>query len=163
MLNSQNYRNYVGTHNVLSGQALSMVQHSSSVAMNQVEDNSLYRVDFSMDTHINAGILNQSYYGLGEYWSLMTSTIPKANIGLENAPGTRHVFSFKNFDQRFILTSLASVKYYTANNDTKTFVPYGFEKIVETEINKEKYTVFKNRYALPFGYSYDTAIEIGIL
>ncbi|MBQ8504298.1 MAG: YfhO family protein [Clostridia bacterium] len=83
------------------------------------------------------------------YWSLSNGNISafrnEMNVS-ENTP-----YFYDGFDARTVLNTLSSVKYFVNTVKSNTLVPYGYEK---TEIKG----VWKNKFELPFGYTYDEYI-----
>lgn len=61
-----------------------------------------------------------------------------------------------NTDQRTITNTLLSTKYQIESKDTKQYVPYGYAPIKETYKGN---TIYENKYALPWGYTYDNSIS----
>lgn len=45
------------------------------------------------------------------------------------------------------------------NTDPENEIPFGFERLGEYTANGEKYAVYKNNYALPFGFTYKNIIR----
>ena len=62
-------------------------------------------------------------------------------------------FSFYEYNNRTILNSLSSVKYLITKKGSK--LPYGYS--LEKEF--EEYNLYKNDYALPVLYAYDTVVD----
>ena len=83
------------------------------------------------------------------YWSLTNKNITeyRKSIGRDNNLGY-HLYC--DYDSRTIPESLACVKYYYTANAAK--VPFGFEPSPIKNI-------YRNKYALPFGYTYDSFIS----
>lgn len=65
-------------------------------------------------------------------------------------------YHYNGYDDRTALMALASVFYYVHPVKKKVSPPYGFEPIENT--SSQDYTVYKNKYALPLGYTYNTYI-----
>ena len=74
--------------------------------------------------------------------------------------GMQYADKYKGVDQRLGLLSLAGVKYITVAHNSQVAkdvssmgdVPYGVEKLRK----KRNITLYKNKYALPFAYAYDS-------
>lgn len=61
-----------------------------------------------------------------------------------------------DYNFRTMMNSLACVRYLGFGFDGfKKVVPYGYEKVYTT---KEGLPIYENKYALPFGYTYDTVL-----
>ena len=83
------------------------------------------------------------------YYSLSNGNISTFRVEMnmnENSP-----YSYRGFDSRTVLSNLASVKYFVNIDKSNKSAPYGYEK------TKTK-GVWKNKYTLPFGYTYDSYI-----
>lgn len=63
---------------------------------------------------------------------------------------------YEGYDDRTRLMTLAAVNYYVVDFDDERPAPFGYKKIDDY---KEQYTVYKNQYALPLGYTYDKYID----
>ena len=59
------------------------------------------------------------------------------------------------YDERAELETLANVKYYVAQDWYTGYLPYGFEY----DQTVDGYKIYKNKYALPFGYTYKDSIS----
>ena len=59
-------------------------------------------------------------------------------------------------DQRTMIDTLISTKYYVDAAERTAYVPYGYSKIKTTNNNN---VIYVNDYALPWGYTYDSAIS----
>ncbi len=101
----------------------------------------------SINAGVLAGISSTQYY-----WTLSNPYVFKARTAL----GQREVSAYRYFgyDDRTTLSTLAAVRYYVSPESRPLHLPYGFAK---AESQKHTgYTVYKNRYALPLGYTYDS-------
>lgn len=58
--------------------------------------------------------------------------------------------------KRAALLALLNTKYLFLHEDQKS--PYGFEEFKKYEVNGKNYIIYKNKYSLPFGFSYDKFI-----
>ncbi|MDO4632949.1 MAG: YfhO family protein [Eubacteriales bacterium] len=68
-------------------------------------------------------------------------------------------YKFRTLDGRTGLTTLASVRYFVTEDGTKQVPPYGYEKVGEYTQGNQKYVIFENQNALPFGYTYDSCLS----
>ncbi|MCR5429798.1 MAG: YfhO family protein [Eubacterium sp.] len=127
-----------------------------------------------LDNASNASMLFDNN-NVGFYWSLGNNN---TNDYLENVENKEYRSCYYyGVDGRPGLCSLSSVKYFIAEKTETDKVPYGF-KYSKTfkkktpnglrykgvnELNKKayktKYNIFKNEYALPFGYTYDSTVS----
>ncbi len=64
-------------------------------------------------------------------------------------------YTYINYDDRTALTALSSILYYSVPKKDNMPAPYGFEALGETD----GYLLYRNQYALPLTYSYDTVME----
>jgi len=64
-------------------------------------------------------------------------------------------FDVNTLDNRTFPGSLANVKYFVVKTGLERYLPYGYTKLVKASGD---YEVYKNKYALPFGYTYDKSI-----
>ena len=147
--------------------------------VNRVLKNSIYsdlnQKLFKLDNASNAStIFNEN--GIGYYWSLGNTNIQNYLREVDNKEYC--LFYYYGIDQRTILSSLSSVKYFVAEEGEKAKVPYGYKikdifykyapnmlrskKIDDkTKIqNSTDYYLYENPYALPLGYTYDKTISV---
>ncbi|MCD8020040.1 MAG: YfhO family protein [Clostridiales bacterium] len=105
---------------------------------------------------LQSGLSSTNYY-----WSLADG-LPQQYF-VEMGLDTRQDYNYKGLEDRTILNTLASVKYYVTDQAHQSSVPYGYEKTgsckVDTENGEKKYIVYENQYALPLGYTYDSYID----
>ncbi len=83
------------------------------------------------------------------YYSLSNGNISDFRLDM-NMP-EYSPYCYMGFDSRTVLNTLSSVKYFYNGDKANKSVPYGYKK------NKTP-RVWKNQYALPFGYTYDKYI-----
>ena len=148
-----------------------------NMKVNVVLKNSIYsdisNKYFKLDNASNAAtIFNRN--GIGYYWSLGNINIQNFLREVDNKEYC--LFYYFGNDQRTILSSLSSVKYFVAEEGETAKVPYGFKltdtfykfapnmlrnkKINEkTKIrNSVNYNIYENPYAMPLGYTYDNTV-----
>ena len=65
---------------------------------------------------------------------------------------TRWITGFRNYP---LLLTFGNVKYLLSKSENPDFLKFGFKKIAE----KNGITILKNKYYLPFGYTYDKYIS----
>lgn len=87
--------------------------------------------------------------GTSTYWSVLDNNMVEYHLDFE-LESLHQTYSIWGLDQRASLCALAGVKYYTSK--TPDQVPFGFEDAGKAP--HTKHTLFKNKYALPFGYTY---------
>jgi uncharacterized membrane protein YfhO len=97
--------------------------------------------------------LAEGYAGLGFYYSVMQGGISDYTTGLAVRP-KRFAFTLDGFDDRASLDTLDAVRYYLTPAERTAYVPYGFTRasMLGTE------TVYENRFPLPVGYVYHSAV-----
>lgn len=94
------------------------------------------------------------------YWSL-SGKLP-AQLFSETALINKGAYNYKGLDGRTFLNAIAATKYYVTRikNDGNYVTPFGYKKVGEYKIKTAKRSkrcaVFKNMYALPLGYTYDS-------
>jgi len=116
-------------------------------------DDSFYRIDKSYCSVFACDSLMQGYKGLQYYASLPNSSYVDfiQNVGGSFTFGT-YVAIFGGFHYRHNIQTLVGVKYYFAKKNAS--IPYGYEYIKSFgDID-----VFKNKYFLPLGFTYDKFI-----
>ncbi|MCR5429796.1 MAG: YfhO family protein [Eubacterium sp.] len=149
-----------------------------NMKVNQVLKNSIYSdistKYFKLDNASNAAtIFNRN--GIGYYWSLGNTNIQNYLREVDNKEYC--LFYYYGNDQRTILSSLSSVKYFVAEEGERAEIPYGFKpkdilykyapnmlrnkKINDkTKIqNSVNYCIYENPYAMPLGYTYDNTVS----
>lgn len=139
---------------------ISVLQEREVVAelLEGIEDNSFYRTDnergFS-EPRLGMNIsLSQGYPGVMEY------------VSIEN---NSYIYSFEKWgisskdhnvmglDQRAVLETLCSVKYFVVRSEYGFLAPYGFEYVKSTEDGE--WNLYQNRYALPVLYGYNKVVS----
>lgn len=156
-------RNYLST-----GEALSMFQSASVNAAIPLVQEEFFRIDSLDASYIKRSLgenetnmQNQSlvlnYPGVQVYSSVLNPRVSNALKTLEDAQLVQS-FNIHGLDTRTFLESLASVKYYTLEQEDSKYAPYGFKMIEIVDINGKAFQVYENQYALPLGYTYSSYI-----
>lgn len=130
-----------------AGDSRKIMMNAPEGIASQINDAGFYRVDSNEASLQNQGMLLKSN-GTSAYFSLIPSRNYNYFIDLEYS-NMSMPFRFFNLNQRSIMESLFSVKYYTQKKEGN--VPFGFE---ETPLKG----LFYNPYHLPLGYTYETVI-----
>lgn len=132
------------------------LMHTEAVAVNKVAVvdgvDDFYRYSGRSLTK-NAGVLS----GISStqfYWSVSNPGISDYMRETEQLETIAQ--DHTGYDDRASLLSLSSVLYYVLPANDKAPVPYGF--VIEN-ISVSDYQVFRNKYALPLGYCYDSAVD----
>lgn len=110
--------------------------------------------------HYGANNLNSSMMqqipSTSIYFSICNGSIPQAMYLLEN-PQMNHTFQIWGLDGRTFLNALSNVGRYAAWESEHPAIPYGFQRIEDTDPNEQ---IYENQYTLPFGYTYSSAMNI---
>lgn len=93
--------------------------------------------------------------GMINYSSIINGSITEFWKQVENC-GAEQEFNIHTTDQRTILNTLLSEKYHIETEKNVGYVPYGYTPIKQADDN---IYIFENRYALPWGYTYDAVIS----
>ena len=148
-----------------------------NMKVNVVLKNSIYsdisNKYFKLDNASNTStIFNRN--GIGYYWSLGNINIQNYLREIDNKE--YGLFYYYGNDQRTILSSLSSVKYFVAEEGEVAKVPYGYKLIDiyfkyapnmlrNKKVNKKTrvqnsadYNIYENQYAMPLGYTYDNTV-----
>lgn len=103
------------------------------------------------NANIISGLSSTQYY-----WTLANPYVSTFRKTLEL--DDINEFNYEGYESRASLNSLACVKYYAMPAGSSDMVPYGFtyETTINTRNSKQKeYDVYKNKYQLPLGYTYE--------
>jgi uncharacterized membrane protein YfhO len=137
-----------------SNKSFNILSGYPSRAVHKIKDLSFYR----FDEHIPKNIWNQSMFNrensLNFYFSLNNYVISDLYIN-DMDLFFETSFRYKNFDNRIVLDSLASVKYFVINSGAEQYLPYGFDRLVH---KSSDYLVYENANTLPLGYTYENII-----
>ncbi len=139
------------------GSALEPVANTPMQAVLETGDEDFYRVAMPKLSYYNSNasmlfgyrdiyLISSTYNGnIMEYLEEMGSTSysPTLMLGLNNSA---------------YMNNLAAVRYYAAYGEPGKTLPYGSEKLLQTELPYGTATVYKNKYALPLGYTYRDSI-----
>jgi len=85
------------------------------------------------------------------YWSIINKNIVELWKNTENT-AQRVTFDIQGADQRIGMSTLLSTKYFLTNEKNEQYIPYGYEILKTTEQGNK---IYQNRYALPWGYTYE--------
>lgn len=125
-------------------------------------DNSFFRVnkDYSSGLAMHASINDakvQGYYGTSSYYSFNQKNYIKflGDLDVINVKDENSTRWAKGLVDRPILFSIASGKYWLSKSPGNGIASMGFDSINKFGDVK----VYKNKYALPFGFTYDKAID----
>lgn len=140
------------------GQAYRTLKEDNIRMLSKVNDPSVYRVHAEGYRYKNYGLINH-LNTISGYYSITAKCVTDTIKGYDTL-GMQYADKYKGVDQRLGLLSLASVKYITVAHNSQVAkdvssmgdVPYGVEKLRK----KGNITLYKNKYALPFAYAYDS-------
>ena len=140
------------------GQAYRTLKEDNISMLSKVNDPSVYRVHAEGYRYKNYGLINH-LNTISGYYSITAKCVTDTIKGYDTL-GMQYADKYKGVDQRLGLLSLAGVKYITVAHNSqvakdvssKGDVPYGVEK----QSKKGNITLYKNKYALPFAYAYDS-------
>lgn len=140
------------------GQAYRTLKEDNIRMLSKANDPSVYRVHAEGYRYKNYGLINH-LNTISGYYSITAKCVTDTIKGYDTL-GMQYADKYKGVDQRLGLLSLAGVKYITVAHNSqvakdvssKGDVPYGVEK----QNKKGNITLYKNKYALPFAYAYDS-------
>ena len=140
------------------GQAYRTLKEDNIRMLSKVNDPSVYRVHAEGYRYKNYGLINH-LNTISGYYSITAKCVTDTIKGYDTL-GMQYADKYKGVDQRLGLLSLAGVKYITVAHNSQVAkdvssmgdVPYGVEKLRK----KGNITLYKNKYALPFAYAYDS-------
>lgn len=107
--------------------------------------------DLIPNVSLKSGLHNTQFY-----WSLGNGAVIEFFEEQKLPQGS--AFNYMGLDDRAALCALASVKYYVTGAQEEGYAPYGFGKVALPAEWEEKYHVYQNLSALPFGYTYQNYI-----
>ena len=116
-------------------------------------NNDFYRysgIDLTANANMISGLSSTQYY-----WSLSNTYMIEFKKRLELAEAYSH--KYQGYCERAELLSLSSVGYYVLPSRNDNAVPYGFSYV---DTSNSKYAIYRNDYALPLGYTYDTYMPL---
>jgi len=148
-----------GKYGILSGELMkrgaAMDDYANVMrSADYITDESFYREDPlpSIVGH-NFGMV-RDYHGISLYFSIINGNYVSAMLEHSNFQQD-FINAIQGFDNRVILTTLASVKYLPAKSGQFGYVPFGYKMAY----NDGASYVFENEYALPLGYTYTRSIS----
>lgn len=141
--------------------------NTSAEALSLISDDSTYRVDVVVPDaekykYRNYGI-GLGINGLSSYYSYIPANLKNTLLDVGNTQNYQP-FLIYDLSQRTVLDTLSAVKYVTNSEDNPLDVPYGYTKVGTMEKTyadgktREIY-VYKNDYALPLMYTYDSYVS----
>lgn len=146
-------REYAGT-----GEAQRRAENTPLRAVSELGDESFYRVSTpKLDYSTISSSILFDYNSISMFNSTFNGSIMEY---LERMGSTSYsVTQLFGMSNRAFLNALAAVKYYAYYEEPARALPYGYEQVLETEIDGRKTIVCENQYALPLGYTYQKSIS----
>lgn len=140
---------------VTKGTAYEEVINSQSGVVRKIGDGEFNRFEIldqdSDSPATNMAMLN-GVSGTSFYLSQSDCNVYRALS--ENANRFNHSFSYKSLDNRVMLGTLSNVRYEIADKGQTDNIFYGYEPYEDKNTGSLNYQIYKNRYSLPFGYTY---------
>ena len=145
-------------------------EDNASFMVRSLGDDSVYRSDIVTYPPGGGEKYNQNNYGLrngvnglASYYSFTNGQISQYSIDMGNSQQNVR-FLILDWDQRTALNALAAVKYLASTDISNNRIPYGYELIstgkkVFSDKHEENSYLYKNQYALPMMYVYDSYIN----
>ncbi len=142
---------------VSSGQVLETIKNTPLAAAQDIEDDSFYRVTAKLNHVLRGSSQVYGYYGT----AYDSSTTKKNCHDYYRAMGLTSWYMVRmwGYDGRTFMDALAAVKYYVISAGKEKNLPYGYEKLMDTEKNGKAYEIYENTLALPLAYTYDSVIS----
>ena len=140
------------------GEAQKKAVETPLTVLDDLEDDSFYR---AVPTETKFSALSSSmlldYNGIAVFFSTINKSIMEylSEMGCTDF-GTTVIYGM---DNRTWMNALASVKYCGTFKETKRSIPYGYEKVLQTEKNGKQIELYRNMYELPLGYTYTDCIS----
>lgn len=143
---------------VPNGDANRLVTNTALAAMDQVEDETFYRVTTpKLNYWTISSSLVMDYNSTTMFNSTLNGSITEymEKMGVAGYSVTQ-LYGLSN---RAYLDSLAAVKYYAYYEEPECTIPTGYKEVLRTTVNEKETVVCENQNALPIGYTYDTVIS----
>lgn len=143
---------------VKQGRVVDEITDTPMKVLDHYPDDSFYRVSTASIPRKNlCSSLIMDYNSIATFSSTISGPVIDYNAELGNTAW--NLVQLGGFDNRTFMNALACVKYYALAKDELACLPYGYEEIESGKKGKEPYRVYKNNYALPLGYTYDSVID----
>lgn len=137
-----------------AGTAWETMSQPAEVQMKaEMAQNSFYRVEGDTISHSNYGMLHQ-VNGTNPFFSIVGRDVYSYMKAMEN-PDAKFPNWYNGMGDRAAMMSAASVRYFAVKEDSSMDVPFGYEKVAETENGR----LYESPYAMPLGYTYSTVID----
>ena len=143
---------------VRRGRTERTISDTPLLAAKEIEDDSFYRLAVpKLDYLTSSSSLINDYHSV----TAVNSTLNGNLLEYLEKMGciTYSVTQLMGLGNCAFLDSLAAVKYYAYYGKSQRPVPHGYTRLFRTEVNGRKTTVKKSDYAMPLGYTYDSAVS----
>lgn len=90
------------------------------------------------------------------WWSMTNSYVCNFWEQTDNVSQLGMNFKLDGTDQRTIFSTLLSTKYFIEKSNHLQYLPYGYFLLKTTDVGNQ---IYENKYALPWGYTYDSWIS----
>lgn len=139
-----------------SQKGYSTLTRTRAKAIKNIEDDSFFRYDETNTgrTYLVNAALQQKQHSVSFFYSLGSGYVTQYFMEMENLNALSSLYTGLN--NRRYLEALASVKYYIAENNQTSYLPYGFNNQIKST---NQYSIYQTDFALPLGYTYDTCIS----
>ncbi|MGI6018385.1 MAG: YfhO family protein [Marvinbryantia sp.] len=112
------------------------------------------------DTHLTGNMqenypISLDYMGTSIYNSVLNANLVQYHTEMENI-GISAIHRIFSLDGRTALEALSCTEYYLTRTGQEIYVPYGFVRV--DEWSDDGYSIYKNKYLLPFGYVYENCV-----
>ncbi len=128
------------------------VQNNPANLLKQLDDDSLWRYDTSMNVYVNSAML-MDLHGVSYFFSLNNGYLSQwmAEMGYN----TPEEYNFVGLHGRSVLDDLLGVKYFLAGTDSTGTLPHGYEKqpSLATDGAGVNVGAYPGKDALPIGYT----------
>ncbi len=119
------------------------------------EDGFFRSVNLKTKMTTRCSSLVYGYKDIATFSSTLTGSIVDYNRMMGNCDWT--MVSLFDYNSRTIMNELAAVKYMgVSSSNCREMIPYGYEKVFDTQTGDKSWPIYENQYALPVGYTYPT-------
>lgn len=134
----------------------SIIKNTRAQQIKKLKDKDFFRYDETAfgKTYLTNAALQQKQHSLSFFYSLGSGFTTEYFTEMQNLNALSSIYTGLNY--RSYLDALASVKYFVAEAGKKDYAPYGFNSIV---YESDDYTILKNDFSLPLGYTYSSQIS----
>lgn len=157
------YYQYLGGKNTSEnsfakqGHVIDEITDTPMKVLNGYPDDGFYRVSTAEIPRKNlCASLIMDYNSIATFSSTISGPVIDYNAELGNTAW--NLVQLGGFDNRTFMNALACVKYYALAENELPCLPYGYEQVETKKEGKKTYHIYKNKYALPLGYTYDSAV-----